>query len=194
MSSPRICKRHTAYLRLHISTMFKAASILHTTTTTRGCGLLKSSSLRSSNKSRLCPSLKSTYQNIYPAMAHHAWNPECKVYVGGLKEEANKYDLEDAFSKIGKVVNVWVARRPPGFGFVEMEDPRDALDCVKELDGIKICGGRVKIEMSKPSRGRGGRDGSRDRRDYRRSRSRSRTPERRRRRSPSYRSMSPRRN
>ena len=37
-------------------------------------------------------------------MAHHAWNPECKVYVGGLKEEANRYDLEDAFSKIGKVV------------------------------------------------------------------------------------------
>jgi len=133
-------------------------------------------------------------------MAHHAWKPECKVYVGGLKEEANRYDLEDAFSKIGKVVNVWVARRPPGFGFVEMEDPRDALDCVKELDGIKICGGRVKIEMSKPSRGRGGgRDRSRDRGgrgggDRYRSRSRSRTPERRRRRSPSYRSMSPRRN
>ena len=37
------------------------------------------------------------------AMAHHAWNPNCKVYVGGLKEEANKYDLEDAFGKIGKV-------------------------------------------------------------------------------------------
>ena len=36
-------------------------------------------------------------------MAHHAWNQNCKVYVGGLKEEANKYDLEDAFGKIGKV-------------------------------------------------------------------------------------------
>jgi len=126
-------------------------------------------------------------------MAHHAWKPECKVYVGGLREEANQYDLEDAFSKVGKVVNVWVARRPPGFGFVEMEDPRDALDCVKELDGTKICGGRVKVEMSKGSRSR--RDDDRDRYDrgrYR-SRSRSRTPERRRRRSPSYRSMSPRR-
>lgn len=141
-------------------------------------------------------------------MAHHAWNPECKVYVGGLKEEANRYDLEDAFSKIGKVVNVWVARRPPGFGFVEMEDPRDAQDCVKELDGTKICGGRVKVEMSKPNRGgrgggrdgdrggdRGGGGGGRDggRRERYRSRSRSRSPERRRRRSPSYRSMSPRR-
>jgi len=140
-------------------------------------------------------------------MAHHAWNPACKVYVGGLSEDANRYDLEDAFGKIGKVVNVWVAQRPPGFGFVEMEDARDAADCVKELDGTKICGGRVRVEMSKPSRGgrdggrdgdRGGRDGGyrggRDRSRDRRSRSRSRTPPRRKRRSPSYRSMSPRRN
>jgi len=129
-------------------------------------------------------------------MAHHTWNPECKVYVGGLSEDTSRYDLEDAFSKIGKVVNVWVAQRPPGFGFVEMEDPRDASDCVKELNGTKIRGMRVRVQMS-----RGGRDGGRDggrgggRDTYRRSRSRSRsrTPPRRRR-SPSYRSMSPRRN
>ena len=35
-----------------------------------------------------------------------------------------RYDLEDAFTKFGPVKNVWVARRPPGFAFVEMEDPR----------------------------------------------------------------------
>ena len=48
-------------------------------------------------------------------MAHHAWNPECKVYVGGLKEEANRYDLEDAFSKIGKVVlqTLWIVFKCP---------------------------------------------------------------------------------
>ena len=48
-------------------------------------------------------------------MAHHAWNPECKVYVGGLKEEANRYDLEDAFSKIGKVVlqTLWIIFKCP---------------------------------------------------------------------------------
>jgi len=124
-------------------------------------------------------------------MAHHAWRPECKVYVGGLREEADRYDLEDAFGKIGKVSNVWIARRPPGFGFVEFEDPRDAQDSVKELDGTKVCGARVKVEMSKPSRSK--RSRSRSRQRDRRSRSRSRTPPRRRRRSPSYRSMSPRR-
>jgi hypothetical protein len=37
-------------------------------------------------------------------MAHHGWKSDCKVYVGGLRDDANRYDLEDAFAKIGKVI------------------------------------------------------------------------------------------
>jgi len=122
------------------------------------------------------------------------WDIDCKVYIGGLSEETNKYDLEDAFSRYGRVKAVWVARRPPGFGFIEMEDPRDAEDAVRSLDGTRIAGSRVRVEMSNgKSRERGGRGGGegggrRDRRSRTKSRSRSR--ERERRRSPSYRSMS----
>ena len=50
--------------------------------------------------------------------------------------------FQDAFSKYGRVKNVWVARKPPGFAFVEMEDPRDADDAVRGLDGTRICGSR----------------------------------------------------
>lgn len=126
-------------------------------------------------------------------MAHRNW--EVKVYIGGLRDDANKYDLEDAFQKYGPVKNVWVARKPPGFAFVEMEDTRDAEDAIRGLDGTRICGSRVKVEMSTGGKGGGskGRDRSRSRdrgRDRRRSRSRSRSPARRSRRSPSYRSMS----
>lgn len=62
-------------------------------------------------------------------------NPDCKIYVGDLGSSASKQDLEDAFSYYGSIRNVWVARNPPGFAFVEFEDARDAEDAVRGLDG-----------------------------------------------------------
>jgi len=117
-----------------------------------------------------------------PGGGHREWDVECKVFIGGLRDDANRYDIEDVFNKYGNVRDVWVARKPPGFAFVEMEDPRDAKDAARGLDGTRICGARVRVEMSEPGkrRGRGGAYG-RDR-----SRSRSRSRERRPRRSPSY--------
>uniref|UniRef100_A0A6A7FVX5 Serine/arginine-rich splicing factor 7-like n=1 Tax=Hirondellea gigas TaxID=1518452 RepID=A0A6A7FVX5_9CRUS len=71
-----------------------------------------------------------------------------KVYVGDLGSTASRQDLEDAFSYYGRLTNVWVARNPPGFAFVEFEDPRDADDAVRALDGRSICGRRVRVELS----------------------------------------------
>lgn len=58
---------------------------------------------------------------------------DCKVYVGDLGNNASKPELEDAFSYYGPLRNVWVARNPPGFAFVEFEDPRDAEDAVSNI-------------------------------------------------------------
>ncbi|XP_075921468.1 serine/arginine-rich splicing factor 3 isoform X4 [Petromyzon marinus] len=60
---------------------------------------------------------------------------DCKVYVGNLGNNGNKAELERSFSYYGPLRSVWVARAPPGFAFVEFEDPRDAGDAVRELDG-----------------------------------------------------------
>ncbi|XP_005108171.1 RNA-binding protein 1 [Aplysia californica] len=76
------------------------------------------------------------------------WNLDCKVYVGDLGYGCAKQELEEKFSKYGQLRNVWVARKPPGFAFVEFEDSRDAEDAVRALDGSKINGRRVRIEMS----------------------------------------------
>ena len=60
---------------------------------------------------------------------------DCKVYVGELGHGCCKEELEDRFSKFGALRNVWVARRPAGFAFVEFDDARDAKDAVRRLDG-----------------------------------------------------------
>ncbi|CAD6199241.1 unnamed protein product [Caenorhabditis auriculariae] len=120
---------------------------------------------------------------------------DCKVYVGGLPNDATSQEIEDVFYRFGRIRKVWVARRPPGFAFVEFEDGRDAEDAVKALDGARICGVRARVELSHGRRRNGGgggggrgrsrspayrggrsrsRSGSRGRRDRSRSRSRGR--------------------
>lgn len=72
----------------------------------------------------------------------------CKVYIGGLDRYASKDDIEYAFERYGKLNNVFVARNPPGFAFVEFSDPQDAKDAVRALDGRSVCGSRVRVEIS----------------------------------------------
>ncbi|KAG5676826.1 hypothetical protein PVAND_006633 [Polypedilum vanderplanki] len=97
---------------------------------------------------------------------------DAKVYVGDLGSNADKQEIEDAFSYYGPLRSVWVARNPPGFAFVEFEDARDAEDSVRGLDGRTICGRRARVELStgKSARGfrsRGGRGRSPNRREDR---------------------------
>lgn len=82
-------------------------------------------------------------------------NDDCKIYVGDLSTSSTKEDIEDAFSYYGSIRNVWVARNPPGFGFVEFEDRRDAEDAVRGFDGREINGRKVRVEMSNPQKMRG---------------------------------------
>ncbi|CAH0552631.1 unnamed protein product [Brassicogethes aeneus] len=69
---------------------------------------------------------------------YREWDLSCKVYVGNLGSSASKHEIESAFSKYGPLRNVWVARNPPGFAFVEFEDTRDAEDAVRGLDGTRL--------------------------------------------------------
>jgi len=71
------------------------------------------------------------------------------VFVGNLSRRARRDDLHDLFRSIGKVIEVDIKT---GFAFVEMEDRRDAEDAVKELNGSKIEGERISLEMSKGCR------------------------------------------
>ncbi|KNA04056.1 hypothetical protein SOVF_203250 [Spinacia oleracea] len=78
-----------------------------------------------------------------------------RVYVGNLDPQVTERELEDEFRVYGVLRSVWVARRPPGYAFIEFDDKRDALDAIHALDGRN--GWRV--ELSRNTKGGGGRGG-----------------------------------
>eukprot|EP00850_Spirogloea_muscicola_P022835 SM000314S12179 [mRNA] locus=s314:62877:65342:+ [translate_table: standard] len=90
-------------------------------------------------------------------------------------------EMEDEFRVYGVLRSVWVARKPPGFAFIEFEDRRDAEDAIKGSNGKN--GWRV--EMSRGPGGPGGGRGA-GRARYRRSPSYGRASPVRRPRSPGY--------
>jgi len=101
-----------------------------------------------------------------------ATNIKNNVYVGKLSDKTRERDLEDLFSKHGKIVNVSLKL---GYGFVEFEDSRDADEAVKQLDNYDLDGSRIIVEHSRGPRERRDRDrGDRDRGDRDRDRDRDR--------------------
>ncbi|KAL8227510.1 hypothetical protein R6Q57_015094 [Mikania cordata] len=80
-----------------------------------------------------------------------------RVYVGNLDPRVSERELEDEFRVYGVLRKVWVARRPPGYAFVEFDDRRDALDAIRELDGKNDW----RVELSHNSKGDGGGRGER---------------------------------
>ncbi|KAL8504320.1 hypothetical protein ACS0TY_022887 [Phlomoides rotata] len=80
-----------------------------------------------------------------------------RVYVGNLDPRVTERELEDEFRAFGVIRSVWVARRPPGYAFIDFDDRRDAQDAIREIDGKN--GWRV--ELSHNSRGGGDRGGGR---------------------------------
>ncbi|KAG6409706.1 hypothetical protein SASPL_127748 [Salvia splendens] len=59
-----------------------------------------------------------------------------RVYVGNLDPRVTERELEDEFRVFGVIRSVWVARRPPGYAFIDFDDRRDAQDAIRDLDGL----------------------------------------------------------
>jgi hypothetical protein len=49
-----------------------------------------------------------------------------RLYVGNLDPRVTARELEDEFRTFGVLRSVWVARKPPGFAFIDFDDKRDA--------------------------------------------------------------------
>lgn len=71
-----------------------------------------------------------------------------RLYVGHITQ-SEEQDLRDFFSKWGAIKQVWVARQPPGFGYVTFENEADAERALAEGQGQVINGELIKLEVAK---------------------------------------------
>ena len=77
------------------------------------------------------------------------------IYVGNLSYKVNEEDLQKAFSEFGEVFSVKIIKdqydgRSKGFGFVEMQDRREADTAIEELNGKEFKGRSIKVNQAKP--------------------------------------------
>eukprot|EP00124_Ichthyophonus_hoferi_P006104 Ihof_evm1s1207 gene=Ihof_evmTU1s1207 len=78
-----------------------------------------------------------------------------KVYIGNLSSRVERKDLWDRFERHGKLTDVWLSWKPPGFGFVWYEDSKDAEEAVHKTDKQEFNGRRMKVELSIDRSGKG---------------------------------------
>ncbi|KAL2925766.1 Serine/arginine-rich splicing factor RS2Z32 [Bienertia sinuspersici] len=77
-----------------------------------------------------------------------------RLYVGRLSSRTRTHDLEDLFSRYGRVRDVDMKR---DYAFVEFSDPRDAEDARYSLNSRDVDGSRIIVEFAKGGpRGPGG--------------------------------------
>ncbi len=77
----------------------------------------------------------------------------CRLFVGSLSWETTADDLRSVFSEHGPVADAVVLTdhntgRSRGFGFVTMEDRRDAARAVSALDGSELHGRTIAVNVA----------------------------------------------
>lgn len=82
-----------------------------------------------------------------------------KVYIGNLGEDGDEEEIRQAFGKFGILKEVWVAKNPPGFAFAVYNDPCDAEEAVRVMDNKRLCGVRIKAQLSHSERKSNNREG-----------------------------------
>jgi len=79
-----------------------------------------------------------------------------KLYVGNLPWTFNNNQLLDTFKPHGNVVSAKVVTdkesgKSRGFGFVEMENDKDANSAINALNGLELGGRKLVVSAAKAS-------------------------------------------
>lgn len=77
------------------------------------------------------------------------------LYVGNIPYSMKEEDIKAVFMEFGNVVSVKIVfdratRRSKGYGFVEMDDDKQAEAAIKELDGKEFEGRNLRVSKANP--------------------------------------------
>ncbi|GAA5838982.1 hypothetical protein JCM11251_007845 [Rhodosporidiobolus azoricus] len=86
-------------------------------------------------------------------------NPGNNLHVSGLSTRVEERDLEDAFSKHGRIQKCQVMRDPHtkesrGFAFVTMETAEEAEACISNLNAVELMGRTMNVAIARRGRAR----------------------------------------
>jgi RNA recognition motif-containing protein len=78
-----------------------------------------------------------------------------KLFVGGIPYTVTSSQLEEIFSKLGKVVSCDVitdrySGQSKGFAFVEMENDKEADEAIKKLNETELEGKKIAVSVARP--------------------------------------------
>lgn len=73
-----------------------------------------------------------------------------RLYVGNLDEKVTAEQIKELFSQAGKVIKTIVVTdkytgKSRGFGFVEMNNSKEAEKAIKMLNGEELQGKKIKV-------------------------------------------------
>ncbi len=78
-----------------------------------------------------------------------------KLFVGGLPYTVTSSQLEEIFSKFGKIVSCDVitdrySGQSKGFAFVEMEKDKEADEAIEKLNDTEMEGRKIAVNVARP--------------------------------------------
>lgn len=70
-----------------------------------------------------------------------------RIYIGNLPMDVTEKDIDDVFYKFGRIVDIDLKTpaRPPAFGFVTFQDPRDAEEAVRARSALNWASNAIAI-------------------------------------------------